>query len=439
MHPDKKWPSISISLFLVATLGLLSYLNTASYNTQHLANQQNSINKEASNIKSVPQLNVIKYTPSKKTLTQSTVIDINNNILTASNAPNQKLVLSKNTNTPKKVLTANILIQKYISSTNAYAIVPTNLKIIETEKANSYTSTKDFSSNDMDFTSIKNRETKIFNGYNIDSTSNNTAREKTITIVADKDKKWADNYTLYHNPLKNIGKRKISYEIYATPNLSFRKLSVQTKNNANSTMDIDNTVNQQPSLGFETGLATIYPVSKKIRLKAGVQFNYTNYAITAYDLNHPVVTTLTMNDDNSDYSYLETRVSTLANTTNSQSKKIHNKTYQASIPVGIEYKLIGSKDFQWYAGASIQPTYLFAGNAYLISSDTKNYVKDGSLLRKWQLNSALETFVTYKTKNDIRVQFGPQYRYQLSSTYKKYSISENLYQLGVKFGIIKDF
>jgi hypothetical protein len=82
---------------------------------------------------------------------------------------------------------------------------------------------------------------------------------------------------------------------------------------------------------------------------------------------------------------------------------------------------------------------LFGGTAYLISSDAKNYVQDVSLMRKWNVNTALETFVSYKTSNDTRLQLGPQYRYQLFSTHKKYSVSENLYQLGIKFGVVKKF
>ncbi|MBK7882750.1 MAG: hypothetical protein IPJ81_02130 [Chitinophagaceae bacterium] len=201
------------------------------------------------------------------------------------------------------------------------------------------------------------------------------SKKTTINNLSDNDKAWIDNYALYHKSRRSAWKNRISYEIYATPNISFRKLAIKNKyntsDNENSANDLKKLLNQHPALGIEAGAGIIYAFAKNIRLKTGLQFDFTNYTFTALETNHPVLTTLIMDDPNSDYPYLESRISTIANISSEQSSKYHNQTYQISIPIGIEYKLAGKDKIQWYASTSIQPTYIFAGNAHLISSDKK--------------------------------------------------------------------
>jgi hypothetical protein len=192
-------------------------------------------------------------------------------------------------------------------------------------------------------------------------------------------------------------------------------------------------------LGFEVGAGIAYSVAKNLRIKAGVQTNFTNYVIGAADLNHPVLTTLMLNDLNTGYPYLQQRASSLANVRGFVTKKIHNQTYQISIPVGVALKLFGNDKLEWYAAATLQPTYVFSGKANLISADHKNYVADASLIRKWNLNSGFETYFHYKLDN-YTLQVGPQFRYQIMSTYsKQYTYNENLYNAGLKIGLIKNF
>ena len=72
--------------------------------------------------------------------------------------------------------------------------------------------------------------------------------------------------------------------------------------------------------------------------------------------------------------------------------------------------------------------------------DLKNYIYDASFIRKWNVNTGIETFVSYKTKGGIVINAGPQLRYQLLSTYNKsYSYTEKLYNLGIKMGVTKNF
>ena len=119
--------------------------------------------------------------------------------------------------------------------------------------------------------------------------------------------------------------------------------------------------------------------------------------------------------------------------------KLHNRTYQISIPVGFAYKLSGVKNVDWFAGASVQPTYVFAGNAHLLSSDLKSYVSDPSSMSTLNLNWGFETYMNFKL-GGYNLQVGPQVRYQVYSTYgKDVALIEKPYAVGLKFGLTKGF
>jgi hypothetical protein len=83
----------------------------------------------------------------------------------------------------------------------------------------------------------------------------------------------------------------------------------------------------------------------------------------------------------------------------------------------------------------VQPTYLLGDKAYLISSDYRNYIEEPNLVRRWNVNTSLETFVAYSTGR-LNWQVGPQVRYQILSSYlKKYPVKEHLFDFGFKIGI----
>jgi hypothetical protein len=86
---------------------------------------------------------------------------------------------------------------------------------------------------------------------------------------------------------------------------------------------------------------------------------------------------------------------------------------------------------------TVQPTYILKDRAFLISTDYKNYVEIPRLIRHWNINTSLETFISYTSRSaKTRWQIGPQVRYQvLSSFKKKYPVKENLFDFGLKVGI----
>jgi hypothetical protein len=106
-----------------------------------------------------------------------------------------------------------------------------------------------------------------------------------------------------------------------------------------------------------------------------------------------------------------------------------------SAPVGVEVKFGNNKSTQFGVATTVQPTYMLGDRVYLISSDYKTYVEVPWLMRRWNVNTALETFVAYST-GKLDWQVGPQVRYQLLSSFEgKYPVKEHLFDFGLKVGV----
>ncbi|HRO18634.1 MAG TPA: hypothetical protein PLU07_10610, partial [Ferruginibacter sp.] len=59
---------------------------------------------------------------------------------------------------------------------------------------------------------------------------------------------------------------------------------------------------------------------------------------------------------------------------------------------------------------------------------------------RFNMNAGVETFISYQPMKGVRLQVGPQFRYQLMSTYvKDYPMNERLYNIGIKMGITTRF
>ncbi len=285
------------------------------------------------------------------------------------------------------------------------------------------------------------------------TTEDNTANKNSVAVSTNNknefllaNKAWIEDFALHNKPVAKKWVGKLSLQAYITPSVVYRKLKnnaadkqlAGTNNNYNN-FNADAVVKQRPSFGIETGFSLQYDISKNIRLKGGAQFNYTRYNAFAFETNHPIATTLTMNYEDEPLTYEVYRTSNYSNISGFYSTKLHNETYQLSLPIGVDYKLASFTDnISWYAGVTAQPTIILFAKSYVISADRRSYVHDPSLLNRFNLNAGFETYLSYKTNNGYTLQFGPQYRTQIFSTNTKlYSVEERLQNFGIKVGITK--
>lgn len=237
-------------------------------------------------------------------------------------------------------------------------------------------------------------------------------------------------------------KKRITVQFYVAPTVSYRVLSENkaflrsaassgSVPNFAAYNDVKNVVTHKPDVGLELGLAARYPLTSRLTVKAGVQFNFSRYGIRAYSHSNEVATIAL--DEGSGNSI--STVTKYRNFNGFRTNWLQNLYYSASVPVGVEWKLIGDPRKTYFGiGASVQPTYIFSDRAYLLSTDYKNYAEVPSLIRRGNMNTSFETFVGYTTKN-VKWQIGPQIRYQVRSSFKnQYPVKENLIDFGIKVG-----
>lgn len=246
---------------------------------------------------------------------------------------------------------------------------------------------------------------------------------------------------------KIIGKKAV-WQYYLTPTVSYRKLTGQASNtsyqytssayNTNSLFakDVNDAVRHRPGIGLELGTAMLYPLTKKLSFKTGIQLNYSQYQIEAFS-GSPEIASFGMNN----FGYgARSPINTLSyyrNVDGYTPTVLRNQHYMFSIPIGLDYVVAGNKKINFSIASTIQPTYVIANHAYLISTNLKNYAQEPTLNRRWNLNSSIEASLNVQM-GDFKWSLAPQYRYQLISSFKnKYPIKENLMDLGVKLSLIR--
>lgn len=264
---------------------------------------------------------------------------------------------------------------------------------------------------------------------------NELLKETTQNINTDKKIDDAVNALASLNiPLITKPKRHgITAQFYITPSVSYRKLtenkSPYAANYNYRYLDVNNVVNHKPAMGLEFGVEGKYRLNERVSLKSGVQFNISGYDIRAYSSPTEIATVAVSSG------YRTNLVSSISNYRNFSGYSpnwLENFYFQAALPVGVELILAEKKNLSWGISGTIQPTYVLSDKAYMISSDYKNYAEFPDLMRRWNISTGVETFVTYSTGR-IKWQAGPHVRYQhLSSYVSGYPVKENLFAVGLK-------
>ena len=257
---------------------------------------------------------------------------------------------------------------------------------------------------------------------------------------------WLQDYALYELIVPKT--KRTSWQLSFSPTMNYRKLTGARNARIKSDVknipialniegDVEGLVNHKPALGFELGTAVLYAANKNISLKVGAQFNYSRYSIKAYSSYLSERATIALNNNGSGSSNSLNSFTQLRNFGGNEAKEIQNQYFQFSVPIGAELRLLGSERLQLHVAGTIQPTYLLNRNTYLITTDYKNYTKEPSLIRRWNVNAGAEAFILYKT-GGVKWQVGPNFRYQLFSSYvNTYPIKEYLMEYGIKIGVTK--
>jgi len=393
LHPNKRWPLTAL-LLLAFTTGSITWLANSERTT---ASPERAI---------VTMITPNVSTPSK------------NEIFTRSIAVETTVNTLAGTGIASTVALPLIPIESSISQANkesAISVAPTTNPENTTEVVTTLSENVVAASLELP-TTQPDVEEKL--PLTIESVTNSYQRQK-------------------HNP-------RFNWQLHFTPTISYRSLQEDQKFIAQARMnlsaapsytpELNNVITHRPDLGMQVGITGTYPLGKRIDLVAGLQFNVSKYDIKAFNYPSEVATIALMNSWGG-----STAVSTLtsfrSNGFMAKASWLRNYYYSLSVPLGLEWRILGKKQNHWGFSTTIQPTYVVGNRSYMISMDYQNYAEVPYLINKWNMNVGFETYAKFSIgKNDFRI--GPQVRYQLFSSFKKgYPVSEHLYDFGVKLGM----
>jgi hypothetical protein len=435
LHPEKKWPSIAVCFFILVSIMHIGISNNKNINTDvqqaknEMLNKQNLFAQQIKKDNSVqPIANITSARIVEQTLEKSTSFKETNN----TDKPriidwDYNYGFTSFTKSEKKPR-LNIAVQSSIVTENNLTDITENVieNVVENNVAKVENTTKEA------INSSKVLETFV--------TKSNT--ESKTAIAEKKAEQTPENNFSSYNTLVKLPKRKAKSEIayYITPSIGYRlleqndalKISGPSVNSAaitNNYGTTENPLEDKKAFNFEIGAAISKNISKKIKLSAGVQVNYTNYISKATSLSHPTQNTIAQRVGTSQYVNMDY-------SSNPGKISLNKTTLQIAVPVGIAHTILGNENIKWNVAATIQPALVIAGSGYVLSADKKYYVAEKDLLNRFNVSAAVETFLSIKTAKGIQLNVGPQFRYQLTSTYKKnYNFSENLYNIGLKIGV----
>ncbi|MEO6639478.1 MAG: hypothetical protein ABIN25_14455 [Ginsengibacter sp.] len=488
MHPGRRWPSITISLLLVLSIVFVGYINSHSDKVLVAANQQNLtkdniINKEQSglmneNLSATEVADQFKNNgpaSSGKQISDQTLVSVDkvakrgNNAETANSRDQIKSSGTLGNEASSTLVLDNMEYRpslrelKNINSSSAEAVSSNS----STGEAESIESNAELSNplginiNADESSTIKGPEKGIFANENLFV---NEIKIIPVRIISDSyagisilaDKIETDNNIMLPAQIlatndeelskKIIKKRntKTTWLFYAGPSISTvsfsgKQLTQRTGQNSLSLPQVtqkDYQVMRNPMIGFEVGAQMNYSFAKKLQLTAGVHFNRSGYQIISSEV-HPILTTLLLKDNASGDQYSRNFVTHFGDGHGQSTINLKNYSYQASLPVGIQYELLGNSKIQFNLALNVEPSLVLKSDAYLMSSDGRNYVNVPDLSRKWNLNSNFTPFISFRS-DKFKWNLGPVVRYQwLSSYMDDYTIKEHLINYGIRVGISK--
>lgn len=398
VHPGKRWPSIAMSMVFIFTLVIIGHLNTNNSRTplsyltsgDKLSQALKPVKKQAVLTSSYKQNIFIN-----KIADIASLIILNVDEQPAAETTKHSSLYSNTSNNDNE-------------STQSTSSLENNNKII----------TASFNTEQPEPSSLK-----TYVVYDNAAVTEEDASSSNIEAVTDHN-----NSNVAAN-IKINKKNNVTWSYYASPLISYRHFN-------GSSSQLNNFTTHKPIIGIEAGTSMSFKISNQLQAISGVQVNYSGYNIKASN-SHPVLATLMLNSSTPGIMVPHTGVSSFSNGTGYNTAKLNNYSVYASIPIGVQYTFGVGENIQLNAAATLQPTFLIAGKAYLLSTDKKNYLSENTLLRKWNMGTNFGTFVSFRASS-YNWQIGPQINYQIFSNYtNKSPYNEHLINYGIRFGVSK--
>ena len=464
LHPGSKWPSISVAIVLLITLVTIGNLNNSprNQNNQLIAgattDQSQSVNKEERFIEKTESKNISAKI--EKHIPQKNILEIP--------SAEDKIIKGKSLEKSKNVSEDRKISSSKIKSSKQVSLISFDQNILLNPEKDPAQIVKNNSNQLVSTHSILLNPGRIENGFNeirirsaLPLAVNNDlivlapieliAFESPVIVPPDlKDFKHLTpgNNSLQNSSLIKSGIKKplrkknknAEWTFFVTPlvsSVSFEKRSVQPQNPSAIVVLTNQPTNhpqliRNPKIGFETGAEMTYRIFDKLKFITGVQLNYSSYNNVS-NLVHPTFGNLILQDKSG--TYAKSYLTHYGNGQSPSQISLINYNLQACVPVGLQFNIWNNKNIAIDIASVIAPSYVLKGNAYIISSDNRYYINDPTLIRKFNLAASFGSYITFKA-NKIKWHIGPDFRYQLLSTYKNiYTNKEHFLDYGIRIGI----
>jgi hypothetical protein len=487
LHPGSKWPSITVAVVFLITLFTIGSLNDSTTRfkrfSNNITNSSTDADKSAANNKSgngistqknknegdeafanenksrskTSNLHALKNEGQSKDITDlqvqnSSLKSVPATISTTSGVPAQNHAAQKDESSPAS---NSISIERNENEAQLKGMSPTAIKAPVNEQKSEISflqlPVKDLQDLRYDFLNPAREPAfdlfipasyKIFSVPPVASLAGKLIGVDRIEpVIPTQNNMLAENSTAA-GKLHKKKNNKIEWTFYVNPTIStvsFNKKTVQPSDNSSSLVVLSN----QPSFklihnarfGIETGAEMTLQIAKKLQFVTGINLSYSGYNNVS-NLVHPTFATLDLNDDKGG-TYSKTYITHYGNGQSQDHINLVNYSIEASIPLGIQYNIWKSQKTRIDVSSLLEPSIVLRDDAYLISSDGRYYVNDPLLVRRTNLEGHFGSYITFIGRK-IRWHIGPDFRYQLLSTYKNiYPTREHLIDYGIRIGISK--
>ncbi len=447
LHTRRRWYGIGLALLLLTTGAVTWVMLTPSAKNRQVADTLPPVSFQQTVAREKIQPAKVSIAPARTASNKESFT------ISTDNLPENLFAASNNTEAGTEIITeAPLITQAEIVTDNPAPLAKVEAAHYPESIVRTNPATRSIASNKTTNTRPHVLPASVRN-YSFSTAK--APENKETAPIADKAERTEVKESIYPytiesviNSYTRISKRKrVSLQVYITPTISYRELKenkpyieyTRDLNNGTSTSyiaaDINNVVTHKPDLGLQMGFSAGYPLSKKIKLIGGLQFNISKYDIKAYD-GPEEQAIINLSTAAGGTRTVSTRSSYRNTGTSAKANWLHNLYFSASAPIGIEVKLMGTRKGYLGISGTLQPTYVLSNRSYLISKDYKNYAEIPSLTRKWNVNTGFEMFAGYTTGN-LSWRVGPQVRYQaMSSFVDRYPVKEHLFDFGLKLGVM---
>ncbi|MEO8720397.1 MAG: hypothetical protein ABI372_04780 [Ginsengibacter sp.] len=473
LHPGSKWPSVTIAIVFIITLFIVGNLNNSKKDADNSSKTTRNENSKPTNntnnisdhtiktnqdqLSNSPEIKIIndQILTDKNTSTSnstsrnissekvnSSILSLNDatknsNQIAVTNHNSEKNIFNKHRNKEKPL---NTTAGNNISVNEAVRVTPDIYKLMELQTIDKF-----LIPNESIYAHLSDLVIPVSNESLYYSPPFFFGLEKTLNLQSENPTSL--NSSPETKPAqKNILRKKnkkVEWIFYATPSIStvyFDKtsdlhLTSQTpssglQNQSRSSLQLIRNTN----FGLETGAEMTYKISKKFKFVTGANINYSAYDNVS-NLIHPTFGTLILR--NKSGVYAKSYLTHYGDGQSPSQISLTNYNLDISIPVGLQYTIWENGKIQIELASTIEPSAILKSDAYIISSDGRYYLNDPSMVRKFNMGANFGSYITFTTKK-IKWHLGPDFRYQLLSTYKNiYSSKEHFMDYGIRIGISK--